>query len=102
MSTTSVFDGTTHFVRDPRIIAGEVDNETVMMGLTSGTFFGLNETGSRIWALLAREPSLDGLVAALVAEFAVDPDVCREQTSRLLQRLVEEGAVHVADSAAAP
>lgn len=57
-------------------VAREVGGETVIMHLASGTYFGLNPVGGRVWSLLedSARPIAD-ICAVIAEEFEVPPSV---------------------------
>ena len=69
----------------------EIDGEGVVLDLASGVYFGLNEAGARIWALLAQGKSREDIVATLLEEYEVPPEQLGKDVDDLLQRLVEKG-----------
>ena len=47
------------------VVAREVAGETVLLNLASGTYFGLNETGTLIWELIEEDSiTLDAFLAS--------------------------------------
>lgn len=61
-----------------------VDGEVVLMHLTSGKFFSLDNVSKRVWQLLDQHREIDGLVAELCAEFDVTPEQCEADVAELL------------------
>ncbi len=71
--------------------------ETIVVHPRTHEVHVLNDTGSRIWALLATAQPLDRLVASLVAEFDAPPEIVRAEVEAFLgaaaaKRLVEAAA----------
>jgi hypothetical protein len=50
----------------------ELSGETVLLELSRGVYYGLDEVGTRIWNLLAEGRSLEETVDVLVEEYDVD------------------------------
>jgi hypothetical protein len=50
----------------------ELSGETVLLELSRGVYYGLDEVGTRIWSLLADGRSLEETVDVLVEEYDVD------------------------------
>jgi hypothetical protein len=53
----------------PRVVAREVDAETVLLDLASGRYFDLDDTGSWVWRRLAAGARLGEVVDELAAEY---------------------------------
>jgi len=69
-----------------QVMARQVGKETVILDLVSGTYFGLDPVGARIWQLLAEGRTLAEVCAAMLAEY----EVTREDIERDVLILVEE------------
>ncbi len=70
----------------PHVMARQVGEESVMLDLANGTYFGLDPVGARIWQLLGEGKTLAETCDAMVEEF----EVSREDLERDVTRLVEE------------
>lgn len=69
-----------------QIMARQVGEETVILDLASGTYFGLDPVGARIWQLMAEGRTLAGVCATMLAEY----EVTREDIERDVLSLAEE------------
>jgi len=79
------------------VVARVVAGETVLLNLATGTYFGLNEVGGRVWHLLDTEGcSLAEVCEKVQAEFEVSGDVAEADLLALLDRLSEHGLVELA------
>lgn len=72
-----------------------LDQESVFLNLETERYFGLDETGTRMWRLLTTLPNIDAAYQELLAEYDVTPDQLRENLTELLGHLVEHGLVQV-------
>jgi hypothetical protein len=74
----------------PQVMSRLVGDETVLLDLSSGVYFGLDGVGKRIWESLTEGQNLSDTVAVIVAEFEVDEAQAQadviEFASDLLQR----------------
>jgi hypothetical protein len=87
--------------RSEGLIDSEIDGEIVALNIESGTCYGLNKVGSRIWRLLGAPIRVSDLCAALLADYEVDPVVCERHVIDLLEELRAEGMIHPSSEAAA-
>ena len=69
-----------------QVMARQVGDETVILDLASGTYFGLDPVGARIWQLMTEGKSLAEVCATMLAEY----EVTREDIERDVLRLAEE------------
>jgi hypothetical protein len=72
-----------------------VDRESVLLNLETEQYFGLDETGTRMWQLITASPNIDAAYQELLAEFDVEPELLRTNLTELLGRLVENGLIQV-------
>jgi hypothetical protein len=76
------------------VVAREVSGEFVLMDLESGTYFGLNQVGSRIWKAVEEAPSsLAALCDIVEAEFDAPRDVIERDVAELASDLLEQGLI---------
>ena len=68
------------------VMARQVGEETVILDLASGTYFGLDPVGARIWQLMTEGKTLAEVCATMLAEY----EVTREDIERDVLRLTEE------------
>ena len=76
-------------------MARRVDDEVVILDVTSGRYFTLNDVGGLIWDRLESDCSADDLVDAVVADFAVDRNQAAEDVADLISELVDAGLVTI-------
>jgi hypothetical protein len=89
MSTELARD--TAVVRNPRLIAADMDGDLVMMSIESGEYFGLGGVGTRVWELIDTPRTLAQLTQAICAEYEVDAATCETDISRFLADLLANG-----------
>ncbi len=77
------------------VVSRNLMGEAVLLDLTTGTYFGLDEVGTRVWQLLEQHGSNDAVVAALLEEYAVDEPRARADVDRLILELSEKGLVRI-------
>ena len=68
------------------VMARKVGEETVILDLASGTYFGLAPVGACIWQLLTEGKTLAEVCSTMLAEY----EVTQEDIERDVLRLAEE------------
>jgi hypothetical protein len=63
-------------------------DEVVVIDVRRGVYFSLNEVGSFVWQEVVAGASLDAVVAAVVAAFAVADTTARNDVEALVEELV--------------
>lgn len=69
------------------VVSRQIGGETVILNLESGTYFGLDVVGARIWQLIAEGKSVAETRAVMLAEFDVAEDVFDRDLEKLLRDL---------------
>lgn len=72
-----------------------LDQESVLLNLETERYFGLDETGTRMWQLVTTSPNIDAAYRELLAEYDVQPELLRENLTDLVEHLVEHGLLQV-------
>jgi hypothetical protein len=84
-------------VRDEEPMAATVDGEIVILSTKAEAYFGLGETGSRIWMMLARPCRISDICAELVKEYDVDLATCERNTLEFLGRLLDDHLIRIVE-----
>ena len=79
-----------------QVMARLVGDETVILDLASGTYYGLNPVGARIWQLMAEGKSLASVCEILVEEFDVSRETLELDVLHLTKELCAKGLVNIA------
>jgi coenzyme PQQ synthesis protein D (PqqD) len=77
------------------VLVRHLDEETVLLNLDTEKYFGLDETGTRMWELVTHLPTIEIAYGELAEEFEVEPEMLRNHLSELLGQLVENGLLKV-------
>jgi hypothetical protein len=88
-----------HFNSDSCVVLSDeqvstsLGQETVILGMEDGVYYGLDAVGARVWALLATPHRVSELVRAVVGEFDVTSEQCERDVLALLDELSERRLV---------
>lgn len=77
----------------PDVVFRNLDGEAVLLDLGSGTYFGLNEVGTRIWQMVEGGHDAPAIVDALAGEYAADRATIAADVERLLDELRSRGLI---------
>ena len=81
----------TAVMRDPDIIATDMDGETVMMSIEQGSYYGLGGVGPFVWEQLAEPLSVEELCRRVLEEFEIDQATCQADGFAFVDDLLEKG-----------
>lgn len=73
------------------VIAKRLEGGILLVHMSTNCIFELNESGSRVWELLAQCEDVNSIVEHLVEEFEVDQARATQEVESLLARLQSEG-----------
>ncbi len=74
-----------------RILGGEA----VLLNVSSGTYFGLNEVGTRIWQLISEHGSAEKILEVMLEEYDVERDPLQKDLDKLLKDLLQHDLVSI-------
>ena len=83
----------TLITRNTGLLAAAVHDETVMMDIESGRYYGLDDIGSAIWQRLEAPCQFGTLIDSLVADYDADRAVIAEDVRKLLSIMAEHKVV---------
>ena len=78
-----------------QVMAREVGDETVILDLANGTYYGLDPVGARIWQLMAEGQTLVQVRDVILAEYEVAREDIERDMLALVQALLERQLVSV-------
>ena len=81
----------------PDQIASELGGEAVILNLSTGQYYGLNEVGARVWELIQQPCTVDSILHNLLEEYDVQPDVCKRDLTKILVDMKEACLIEVSD-----
>ena len=81
--------------QSPDVLISHHGREAVLLDLKSEQYFGLNETGTRMWTALMEAEAIEGAFERLLAQYDIVPDVFRSHLERFIEQLVERGLARI-------
>ena len=76
-------------------ISSELSGEAIILNLDSGIYYGLNEVGARVWELIQQPRSFSELLDALIEEYDVSIEDCKQDLTKILIELREANLVEI-------
>ena len=78
-----------------QVMARQVGNEPVILDLASGTYFGLDPVGARIWQLMTEGRTLGEIRDTLLDEYDVTREALEADLLELAGKLVEQKLIAI-------
>ena len=77
------------------VVFRDLAGEAVILNLATGTYFGLDAVGTRLWHLITEHGSTEKVIEALLAEYEVEEGQLRRDVDDLIQQLTDKGLVRI-------
>jgi len=78
-----------------QVMARQVGDETVILDLGSGTYFGLDPVGARIWQLIGEGKTLAEICDTMLDEYEVTRDDLERDVVELADKLLEQKLIGI-------
>ena len=88
MQTANAINQDTIVAQMPDLVAVDTgDEETAMLDIQSGKYFGLDDIGSRIWELIEKPRTVHEVVVELLKEYEIEEEPCLRDVLAFLNKL---------------
>lgn len=85
----------TTFLKKSSVVWRDLDGESVLLDLDSGSYFSLNKVGTLIWGLFNDGKSVSEAVAAVHGAYEVDEKAALSDVVDLASRLISENLIQI-------
>ena len=79
-------------------VFSDLGDEVAILDLKSGTYYGLDAVGARIWSLIQEPTTVKEIHSTLISEYEVEPHRCKHDLIMLLQDLAEQELIEIRDA----
>jgi hypothetical protein len=76
-------------------LACDLQGEAMLLNMQSGTYFGLNRLGARIWNLIQKPVKVSDINNELLKQFKVEASQCESDLLAFLKHLKDQGLIEV-------
>jgi Coenzyme PQQ synthesis protein D (PqqD) len=76
-------------------VSSDLAGEVVILNLKTGTYYGLNPVGARIWSLIQEPKTVDEIRQMLLNEYEIDSDTCDQDIRELLDDLANSDLIEI-------
>ena len=89
-------DKDTKFCSPPQVMSRLVGEETIILDLESGMYFGLDGVGKRIWDAVSEGNTLSETVDIVATEYEVEEDQAAADFVEFANDLLDRGLLKIA------
>lgn len=75
------------------VLFQQMNDEAVLLNMTSEHYFGLNSIGMRIWELISQDDSVNNVFTALLKEYNVEEEMLKADLTDILCALEDDQLV---------
>ena len=90
-----VVQKTSKVLAKPGHLATDLGNEMVIFNTQNEKYYGLNDVGTRVWALIQEPRTIDEIVGTIAKEYEVEPERFERDLTKLLQDLQSANLVEI-------
>jgi hypothetical protein len=90
---TGTLDLTAGYTPHPDAMESRLGDETVILHLDRGIYFGLDAVGTIVWERLQMGDTVEAVCAHVRKSFADAPDTVEEDVAELLGQLLEQALI---------
>jgi len=73
------------------VVFRNLAGESVLLNLSTSTYFGLDAVGTRLWHLITEQSSIASVIETLLAEYDVDEPRLQKDVEALIDQLLAKG-----------
>ena len=77
--------------RDEKVTWRTLERDCILLHLTSGFYYTLNDVGRFLWESFDGERKLQDIYEEMLEQYEVDPETARKDMSELIDDLMQEG-----------
>ena len=81
-----------------QVLFRDLAGEAVLLELASGRYYGLNETGTRMWSLLVEHGRVEEVLHDLLQEYDAPPERLREELLLFVETLASRRLLDLHES----
>jgi hypothetical protein len=76
-------------------VFSELEGEAVVLQLSTGTYFGLNEVGAKVWSMVQKPCAYSEILSKVLEEYEVDRTQLESDLEGLLQKMMGAGLIEI-------
>jgi len=79
-------------------VSSDLAGEAIILSLQTSMYYGLNQVGARIWAMLRTPQRVQDIRDAIVLQYDVEEDRCERDVLGVLRQLAAHGLIEATDA----
>ena len=75
----------------------DLKEEGIILSLKNGKYYGVNGVGACIWTVIQNPVTFQEIQSAVMREYDVDQEICRDEVVSFLKKMREEELIEIFD-----
>ena len=93
-SVMTINDSST-IVANGDLLCCDLSEGAVILDMASGVYYGLDAVGTFVWSLIQEPRTMEQITAAVLEEYAVEPERCRQDLRDLFSEMAERSLIDI-------
>ncbi len=85
-------------INTAEVAAKVLDGEAILINLSTGTYYGIDKAGCRIWEMIEKGYNQREIIETVVALYDVPAERAKADIESLISELIKENLIMVADN----
>jgi|SRR5215216_4136770 len=77
------------------LVSANLDEEVVILGFKSGSYYSLDQVGAFVWNLLQKPQKVSAIRDSILNEYDIDFQQCEQDLLNLLNDLADKGLIEI-------
>lgn len=79
--------------RHPSVLSTDLDQSFVMMSLTEGNYYDVDDSAAAIWKLIEKPMTLDQICAELAMQYKTSAEECAADVTQFIEAMHKQSLV---------
>ena len=79
-------------------VSCDLDGRTLLLQVSSGTYFGLNPVGAQVWPVIQRGTTFAEIVSIILQNYEAEANEVEADVTKLLESLLSAGLIQISDA----
>jgi adenine specific DNA methylase Mod len=83
------------FKINKEVVSCDLGEETAILNMKDGVYYGLNPVGTTIWKHIQNKESIGKITDKILEEYSIDEETCYADLIELVENLLEKGLITI-------
>lgn len=83
------------FKINKEVVSCDLGEETAILNMKDGVYYGLNPVGTSIWKHIQNQESMGKILENVLEEYSIDEESCYADLIELVEHMLEKGLITI-------